>query len=376
MAHIEKRAPGKYRVRYRDPNNKERSKTFTKKVDAERFKTHVMNEINRGTYIAPERGRQTFEHYAELWMRTLDPSPSTKANYESILNRHLLPSLGQMEVSRIQWLTLENLKNSLLEKGLHPKTVRNIMNPVSGILKTAVRDGAIASNPSRELSIPKNRNSTPVRPASPEEILDLTAEMAPEDRLLVLFAAFSGLRAGECGGLQVGDLDFANRKVQVVRSITEPHGIAQLKATKNGKNRTVPLPPFLVKQLIEHLEHRGVTAEPTAQVFTSPDGGLYRHSNFYPRIFKPAVKAHGLGDFKFHHLRHTYASMLIEQGAHPRVIMDRMGHSNIQITMNTYGHLFPAEDEATIDGLERAFNKANESASRPVRGLTLISETA
>lgn len=309
-------------------------------------------------------------------MKTLDPTPSTKANYESILNRHLLPSLGQMEVSRIQWLTLENLKNSLLEKGLHPKTVRNIMNPVSGILKTAVRDGAIAGNPSRELSIPKNRNSTPVRPASPEEILDLTAEMTPADRLLVLFATFSGLRAGECGGLQVGDLDFANRRVHVVRSITEPHGIAQLKEPKNGKNRTVPLPPFLMKQLTEHLEDRGVTADPTAQVFTSPDGGLYRHSNFYPRIFKPAVKAHGLGGFKFHHLRHTYASLLIEQGAHPRVIMDRMGHSNIQITMNIYGHLFPAEDEATIDGLERAFIKANERASRPVRGLRLIQEIA
>jgi integrase len=376
MAHIEKRGPGKYRVRYRDPNNKERSKTFTKKVDAERFKTHVMNEINRGSYIAPERGRQTFSHYAELWMKTLDPTPSTKANYESILNRHLLPSLGQTEVSRIQWSTLEHLKNSLLEKGLHPKTVRNIMNPVSGILKTAVRDGAIVSNPSRELSIPKNRNSTPVRPASPEEILDLTAEMTTSDRLLVLFAAFSGLRAGECGGLRVGDLDFANSKVHVVRSITEPHGIAQFKEPKNGKNRSVPLPPFLMKQLTDHLKHRGVTSDPTAQVFTSPDGGLYRHSNFYSRIFKPAVKAHGLGTFTFHHLRHTYASMLIKEGTHPRVIMDRMGHSNIQITMNIYGHLFPDEDGATIDGLERAFNEANERTSRPVRGLTLISKTA
>jgi integrase len=281
-----------------------------------------------------------------------------------------------MEVSRIQWLTLEDLKNSLLGQGLHPKTVRNIMNPISGILKTAVRDGAIASNPSRELSMPRNRNSKQVRPASPEKILDLTKEMTSADRLLVLFATFSGLRAGECGGLQVGDIDFTNRKIHVVRSITEPHGVAQFKAPKNGKGRTVPLPPFLMKQLTEHLEQRGVASDPTAQVFTSPDGGLYRHSNFYPRVFKPAVKAAGLGGFTFHHLRHTYASLLIKEGAHPRVIMDRMGHSNIQITMNTYGHLFPDDDETTSDGLERAFQKANESASRPVRGLSLIQEIA
>jgi integrase len=68
--------------------------------------------------------------------------------------------------------------------------------------------------------------------------------------------------------------------------------------------------------------------------------------------------------------------MLIKEGTHPRVVMDRMGHSNIQITMNVYGHLFQAEDEATIAGLERAFNEANERTSRPVRGLTLISKTA
>jgi len=376
MAHVEKRGPGKYRVRYRDPNNKERSKTFAKKVGAERFRASVENDINRGSWIPPERGSQTFGHYAQLWLTTLDVKPSTRANYESHLSRHILPEFEEMEVSRIQWLTLETFKNDLLEKGLNPKTVRNVMNPVSLVLRTAVRDGALTTNPAREVSKPRSNQPKKITPASAEYILELTNAMADADRLLVLFATFSGLRAGECGGLQVSDIDFVGRKINVNRSVSEVHGKAQFTVPKNGKTRTVPLPPFLMTQLSEHLERRGVSEDPSAQVFTAPNGGIYRQSNFYKRVFKPAVEATGRSGFVFHHLRHTYASLLIKEGAHPRVIMERMGHSSIQITMNTYGHLFPSEDEETINGLENAFQKANENASRPVRGLALVSRTA
>ncbi|MDG2216421.1 MAG: tyrosine-type recombinase/integrase, partial [Acidimicrobiales bacterium] len=73
---------------------------------------------------------------------------------------------------------------------------------------------------------------------------------------------------------------------------------------------------------------------------------------------------------------HTYATLLISEGAHPRVVMDRMGHSSIQITMNTYGHLFPSEDEATINGLDRAFRQASLNVSRPPRGLSAIAQSA
>jgi integrase len=93
-------------------------------------------------------------------------------------------------------------------------------------------------------------------------------------------------------------------------------------------------------------------------------------------VFKPTVQAVGRERFRFHDLRHTYATLLISQGAHPRVVMDRLGHSSIQITMNTYGHLFPSEDEATINGLENVFQEASASVSRPDRGLTVVPRIA
>ena len=376
MAHIQKRGPQNYRVRYRDSSNNERSKTFTKKIDAERFKTHIENALNNGSWVAPERGRLTFRHYAETWLNTLDVKPSTIANYRSILSKHVLPALGKIEVAKIHWATIEAFKSDLVQSGLNPKTVRNILSVVGPVLTTAVRDGSITTNPAREVAKPRITSIKEIRPASADDILRLTAEMTDHDRLLVTFAAFTGLRAGECGGLQVGDIDFPGRKINVRRSVSEAGGQVQFTSPKNGKSRAVPVPPFLLKQLAAHLVALGGSTDIEAQVFRSSRGETYRHSNFYKRVFEPAIKAAGMDGFWFHHLRHTYASLLIKEGAHPKVIMDRMGHSSIQITMNTYGHLFPSEDEATINGLENAFQEAVSNAPRPVRGLTMFSRTA
>ena len=98
----------------------------------------------------------------------------------------------------------------------------------------------------------------------------------------------------------------------------------------------------------------GSARDQTALVFTSPNGSVLRHSNFYRRYFKPAVEAFRLGGFRFHELRHTCAAMLIADGAHPRAIMERLGHSSIKVTLDTYGHLFPALDEALTDEIGRA----------------------
>ncbi len=105
-------------------------------------------------------------------------------------------------------------------------------------------------------------------------------------------------------------------------------------------------------------------------VFTSPTGSVLRHSNFYRRVFKPGVKALGLDSFRFHDLRHTCAAMLIQQRAHPRAIMERLGHSSIKVTLDTYGHLFPALDEALTESLDEQFQNAISNDARPARGLS------
>ena len=98
-------------------------------------------------------------------------------------------------------------------------------------------------------------------------------------------------------------------------------------------------------------------------MFTAPRGGPLRHNLFYVRHFKPAVVRAGLPPaLRFHDLRHTCAALLIAQGAHPRAIMERLGHSSIQVTLDRYGHLFPGLDAALTDGLEATY-RASVSGS-------------
>ena len=95
-----------------------------------------------------------------------------------------------------------------------------------------------------------------------------------------------------------------------------------------------------------------------------------RHSNFYRRIFRPAVERSGLStSLRFHDLRHTCVALLVAQGAHPMAIKERLGHSSITVTLDQYGHLLPAIDEALAGGLEATFQKAAADFSRTFRGL-------
>ncbi len=186
------------------------------------------------------------------------------------------------------------------------------------------------------------------------------AESSPYG-LLVTFAAYSGLRAGEIGGLRVGRLDLLRGRVDVVEALKDTNGRSSFGPTKNHANRTVRLPRFLCDQLGAHLADR--PHAPADLVFTGPMGGPLQHRTFYRRHFRPAVAAAGLpAALRFHDLRHTAAALLIAQGAHPRAIMERLGHSSITITLNVYGHLFPNLDEALTDGLEATYRQATEAA--------------
>jgi integrase len=126
----------------------------------------------------------------------------------------------------------------------------------------------------------------------------------------------------------------------------------------------MPLPRTLVAELTGHL------ADKTSSdfVFTSSKGEPIRHSNFYARHFKPAVVRAGLPEAtRFHDLRHSYAAMLIAEGAHPRAIMERLGHSTIQVTLGTYGHLFPSLEESLTTALDSVYRTAEPAPPARVR---------
>lgn len=177
----------------------------------------------------------------------------------------------------------------------------------------------------------------------------------PRFGVLVRFAAYTGLRAGEICALRAGRVDLRQGRVTVAASVTEVSGHGLIfSEPKTYERRSVTLPGFLVEQL----EHR-VSSDPLAFVFPARDGGILHHKTFYRRVFKPAVHAAGLPDrVRFHDLRHTCASLCIALGAHPKAIQERLGHSSITVTLDRYGHLFPKLDEALTNRLDQLGRQA------------------
>jgi integrase len=224
----------------------------------------------------------------------------------------------------------------------------------------AVEAGAIKANPCDGVRIARSEPQE-MHFLTMDELLRLANAMKrPEYGLLVRFAGLTGLRAGEIGALRVGRLDLLRRRVEVLETVSEVTGYGLVYGPpKTYERRSVPVPPALADELGALLLGRGHDKE--AFVFTARDGGPLRHNNFMTRHFKPALEPAGLPvTFRFHDLRHTCAALLInaDPPAHPLAVMKRLGHSSITVTYNTYGHLFPALDEALTASVDRAYREA------------------
>lgn len=199
---------------------------------------------------------------------------------------------------------------------------------------------------------------------APSEILDLADAITPPFGTLVVFAAYTGLRAGEIGVMRVGRLDLLRGTAQVHESPADVNGKLVFSPTKTYAHRAVRLPQLLCDELGAYLSDR--PARPEDLLFSGRSGAPLRHNLFYARHYKPAVERAGLPPtLRFHDLRHSCAAPLIAQGAHPKAIMERLGHSTIQVTLDRYGHLRPGLDEALTDGLESTYQSSLERRARP-----------
>jgi integrase len=230
------------------------------------------------------------------------------------------------------------------------------------VLGAAIQAGALVRNPAAGVRAPRS-HSREMHFLSAVEVDRLAEAITPPYGVLVRFAAYTGLRAGEIAALRVKRLDLLRGAVRVVEAASEVGGRLISGPTKTHAERTVRLPQFLRDELAAYLASR--PRDRDAFVFTAPRGGPLRHHNFYKRLFCPALARAGLPEqIRFHDLRHTCAALLIEQGAHPKAIQVHLGHSSIQVTMDRYGHLFPDALGDLADRLDAARKRAKEDAER------------
>jgi integrase len=353
----------RWRVRYRDPAGRERAKSFARKGDAERFLQHAEADKLRGQWVDPKRGRMTVGELAERWYATtVTLKPKTREDYRSLLRNHILPAFGDRAVASLDTLAARSWLAGLVSKGLSPSRAKHAYYVLFAVLEAAIQAGALVRNPAAGVRVPRS-HSREMHFLSAAEVEQLAEAIVPPYGVLVRFAAYTGLRAGEIAALRVKRLDLLRGTVRVVESVSEVGGRLITGPTKTHAERTVSLPQFLRDELAAYLASR--PRDRDAFVFTSPKGGPLRHHNFYKRLFCPALVRAGLPEqIRFHDLRHTCASLLIAQGAHPKAIQAHLGHSSIQVTMDRYGHLFPNVLEHLADRLDAARTQARTEPER------------
>ncbi len=363
MAHIRKKGPRRWQVRYRDPTGSERARNFRRKSDAEKFLVTIEADKVRGTWTDPRLGRTTVAEWVPTWGASrVHLRASTRAGTESLMRNHVLPYFGTRRLDSVTPTEVQGFVARLEEKGLAASTIRQTYLLVAGIFGSAVESDLIARTPCRGIKLPA-RSPTEMRFLTATEVEEVADAIVPSYRALVLTAAYTGCRFGELAGLRVHRLDLLRRSLTVAETLSDVRGQVRLAPPKTAAaRRQVALPKFLTRILAQHLSDW--PPGPNRFVFTSPRGGPIRRTNFRRRAWLPAVRASVGEPLRFHDLRHTHAAMLIAQGEHPKVIQLRLGHSSIQVTLDTYGHLFEGLDQAAAERLDAALARTPADSSR------------
>jgi integrase len=149
-----------------------------------------------------------------------------------------------------------------------------------------------------------------------------------------------------------------------MESATEINGQIEFGPTKNRRNRNVTVPEFLMKRIGEHLDSYAVH-DPDALMLGSPRGGPLRFSNFRHGVWSTAPEGTDLEGVRIDDLRRTAASILIDQGLHPKIVQQHLGHSSIVVSMNRYGHLYPSDTERVQNALDGAFETGSVVSNTP-----------
>jgi integrase len=366
-----------YSVRYRDPAGRSRREVFDKPTAAKRRMTEIQHAKDKNAYVDPKDGKVLFGEQAQRWYATVDAKPATLRAYRQLLGYAgviLDPAtgtldpvatadakgLGMIPLNRLDTLQVKAWLKSLAaprEDGtvLSESRRRNALQVVSQVLKSAVDGGNVVKNVVTGIRRPKTQKREMLF-LDATQVERLAETIDHRYCVLVQFAAFTGLRAGEIAALKVRHLDLLRGTVRVSESATEVEGRLVWGPTKTYESRTVPLPRKLIDALAAHLAERPHDLD--ALVFTAPEGGPLRQSVFRDRVFRPAVKRAGLPDVRFHDLRHTYASLMIREGASVKALQKAMGHATAAMTLDTYSHLYPDELENLAARLDQVWERA------------------
>jgi len=300
-------------------------------------------------------GSLTIAEYLQHWLEGSVKGSvwhTTYRDYAGHVKNHIAPELGRLKLAKLTATHVQALYRRKLDSGLAPRTVQYIHATLHKALDQAVKWRLIPYNVSDAVAKPRQKRSE--RDAlTLRQVLDFF-EAAKGDRFEALYvlAVFTGMRPGEMLALRWSDLVLDNPEpvARVRRSLSKDDGgRLVVKSTKTEKGRAVALLPQVVEALQIHrkrqteqrLKYSGLWRDENL-VFPSTTGGPMSWDNLVRRNLKPLMRVAGLPEAtRPYDLRHTFATLMLEQGENPKVVQEILGHSRITHTMDTYSHVSP-----------------------------------
>ena len=386
---IRKTPAGNWRAYWRDPTGRQTSKTFGTKREAGVFLAQVTAASSTGGYVSPHAGRLSFGDHALRWMASWNNEATTHARDASIMRTHVIPQWGTWPLAKIDHMAVQTWVTGL-SKRLSPATVAECRRLTSAVLRSAVRNRLIPFNPCEDIKVPKRRRQDTDGQVIERATFRARLLPAVPDRYrgIVAVAGGCGLRWGEAAGLCMDAVDLDAGTLRVIRTVIEVSGHVSFKPypKSTAARRTVPLPAWLVTILREHRDRH--PAGEADLLFANQVGGALRRTLFRARIWRPALVRAGLlgavtadrdgftanwtdatgqrhhhhfatepaatthtaraqhGGLRFHDLRRSYATWLVDDGVPPNMVQRVMGHERSSTTLDLYTRR--TEDTARI----------------------------
>jgi integrase len=282
----------------------------------------------------------------------------TLESYQGVINKHCVPHIGRIKLTKLNASDLDRLYAKLLDKGLSTRVVRYTHTLIFGALRQALKWDLISRNVAEAATLPQLKTAEASIWTVPQVLVFLKKAKTHRLHALWYLTIFTGLRRAEVLGLHWKDVDFEKSEIHVRSTLVQIKGELLLgePKTKAGR-RSIAITKDTVEVLKLHLERQKLEQayasdgwQGSGFVFTSEIGTPINPGNL-ARAYKALIRAVNLPDIRFHDLRHTAASLSIRRGDSAKVVAERLGHTNIAFTLNTYVHVFAEQRRAAAFGM-------------------------
>jgi integrase len=330
------------------------------KKDAGRELTRLLKSQDEGAYVEPSK--LSLGAYLSRWLAdyaTPRCSPKTVERWAEMVRLNITPAIGHHALSKLTRLDIQILYSELSKK-LAAQTVLHVHRLLFQALRQAVKWDLLVRNPAEAVTPPhpKRTEMKVLKGAQMAALLDMTK--ASRLHVPIVLAVTCGMRRGEILALKWSDVDLEGGKLHVAESLEETKAGLRVKSTKSGRGRQVPMMAMTVAAL---RHHRAEQARVKLQVggFYNPDGlvccgltGGFWKPSIFTDSFARLMKRLALPRVTFHELRHSHASLGLSSGVHPKIMSERLGHSTVSITLDTYSHVVPGLQEQAVATMEGA----------------------